>query len=149
MCDSCQLGDGGSQRTGSAVLLTAPGRSAGSASLHTAPLPPSWIIELGSASLHSALGPPSWITVPGAEIAHGPQSWGVSAAFHTRESHLKGQVWGFCMRRPVSKWNKTQHKGRDKRWHFISLFRFYFYSQGILDGLCQWLFHHSPASLGY
>ena len=66
--------------------------------------------------------------------------------FHTRESCLMGRVWGLFMKHPVSKWNSTQHKQSNKRLDFILLPRFYFYSQGIVDGLCWWLFDHSPAS---
>ena len=40
--------------------------------------------------------------------AHSPTTEVSTQPFHTRDSGLKGQVWGLCKRHPVSKWNSTQ-----------------------------------------
>ena len=122
-------GRGCSHRTGSAVLPVAPDCNARLSISAFDTSIPSWIAVLGAMILHSAL----W-----AEVSTQP--------FHTRESCLMGWVWGLFMKHPVSKWNSTQRKRSNKRLDFILLPRFYYYFQGIVDGLCWWLFHHSPAS---
>ena len=131
ICDSCQLGwwkRQGSQRTGSAVLPVAPDRRAWSSVSAHGPWPPSWITVLGASILHTAIG---------AEV--------LAELFCTRESCLKVRVRGLCRGTLWASETWLSTKGEIKG-NTILLPRFYFYSQGIVDGLCWWLFHHSPAS---
>ena len=116
-------------RSGSVVLPMLPDRRASSSISAHGPLTAPWITVLGPSSLHMALG---------AKV--------LTQLFCTRESSLKCQVGGLCMRHPASKWNSTKHKGKEKRLDFILLPRFYFSFQRIVGGLCWWLFHHSPTS---
>ena len=58
------------------------------------------------------LPPPSWVECPAQCFCTGSRSWSVSATVLRWNSNLTLQ--GLCTWHPMSKWNYTKHKGKEK-----------------------------------
>ena len=102
------------------MLLVAPGHSAGL-----------------SVSAHGPLAAILNYSAGYRDSAHGPQSRGVSAAISHHGVSSEGPGVRLLHEVPCEqvKQDSAQREGKEVTLYFLS--RFYFYSQGIVDGLCQ------------